>query len=249
MMKQVIDRINFGKLFRSLLAILIILCVTGLLLFIKQQMLGDAIVVLLYLLPVIWIAAYWGRRAGVVAAITAALNFDFFFIPPYYSLNIDDFKDWVVLIIFLTVALIIVSRIRSIVSSAWSHEQHAIFMYELIASIANLQNRAAVAQKLAAGLQQGFQAELVQVSFYEYKQQPVITASSPSDLILNRWPDRVFPIKSGDNFFGKILIWQGELILPPEDDWLVQSLENHTALTLKRIKFYNGEIPLPNTQS
>jgi hypothetical protein len=122
-------------------------------------------------------------------------------------------------------------------------------MYELIASIANLQNRAAVAQKLAAGLQQGFQAELVQVSFYEYKQQPVITASSPSDLILNRWPDRVFPIKSGDNFFGKILIWQGELILPPEDDWLVQSLENQTALTLKRIKFYNGEIPLPNTQS
>jgi K+-sensing histidine kinase KdpD len=248
-MNQFIQRINKRMVTRSLLAVLIILLVTGVLLFIKEQMLGEAIVALLYLLPVIWIAAYWGRIPGIIAAITAALNFDFFFFPPYYSLNIYNFKDWLVVIIFLTVALVIVSRIRSIVSKAWSHEQNAIFMYELIASIATLQNRSDIAQKLATRLQQGFQAELVQVSLYRYKQQSVLTTSSPSELILNRWPDRVFPIKSGDKFFGKILVWQGELLLPPEDDWLVQSLENQTALTLERIEILNGEIPLPNAQS
>jgi two-component system sensor histidine kinase KdpD len=223
-------------IFRSLLAILIILFVTRLLLFIKEQMLGEAIIALLYLLPVIWIAAYWGQIAGVIAAITAALNFDFFFYPPYYSLNIYNFKDWLVVIIFLAVALVIVSRIRSIISIAWSHERNAIFMYELIASIANLKTRAEIAQMMAVKLQQGFQAPLVQVSFYQYNQQPVLTVSSPSEVILNAWPDRVFPMKSGDKFFGKISIWQGELILPPESDWLVQSLEHQTVLTLERVK-------------
>ena len=248
-MKQLIKRINLRMIYRSLLAVLIILLVTGLLLFIKERMLGEAIIALLYLLPVIWIAAYWGQIAGVIAAIIAALNFDFFFFPPYHSLNIDNFKDWLVVIIFLTVALVIVSRIRSIVSRAWSHEQNAIFMYELIASIANLQTRADIAQKLATKLQQGFQAALVKVSFYKYNQQPVLTASSPSDVKLNGWPDRVFTIKSGEKFFGKISIWQGELILPPGDDWLIQSLEYQTALTLERVEIFNSDIPMPNSQS
>jgi hypothetical protein len=122
-------------------------------------------------------------------------------------------------------------------------------MYELIASIANLQTRPDIAQKLATKLQQGFQAAHVQVSFYKYNQQPVLTASSPSEVQPNGWPDRVFSIKSGEKFFGKISIWQGELVLPPEDDWLIQSLENQTVLTLERVEIFNGEIPLPNAQS
>ncbi len=52
------------------------------LLFIGRDTLGEAVIALLYLVPVGWSAARWGQGAGVCAAVSAALFFDFLFYSP-----------------------------------------------------------------------------------------------------------------------------------------------------------------------
>jgi K+-sensing histidine kinase KdpD len=54
---------------------------------IGRNVLGEAVISLLYLAPIAWSANKWGQAAGMSAALTAALCFDFLFIPPFYPLS------------------------------------------------------------------------------------------------------------------------------------------------------------------
>ena len=47
-----------------------------------------------------------GAIAGISAAITAALAFDFLFIPPFYTFAVARLEGWLVLAIFLGVAIL-----------------------------------------------------------------------------------------------------------------------------------------------
>ena len=44
---------------------------------IGRDVLGEAVIGLLYLTPIAWSASKWGQAAGMSAALTAALSFDF----------------------------------------------------------------------------------------------------------------------------------------------------------------------------
>lgn len=55
---------------------------TALILFlVKRDVVGEGVIALVFLTPVTWAAYHWGLAAGMSAALTAALTFDFFFIP------------------------------------------------------------------------------------------------------------------------------------------------------------------------
>jgi K+-sensing histidine kinase KdpD len=62
-------------------------------------------VVILYLLVVVAAAAIGGRAAGIVAAVSAALAYDFFLTTPYHTLVIDTLAQ------VITVALLVVTGI------------------------------------------------------------------------------------------------------------------------------------------
>ena len=49
-------------------------------------------IALLYLVPISWSTARWGQGPGTAAAVFAALAFNFFFIPPYYTLYIGSLE-------------------------------------------------------------------------------------------------------------------------------------------------------------
>ena len=66
----------------SLLAVLTVAATTIPLFLIGRDTLGEAVIALLYLVPVTWSANRWGQLPGISAALTAALAFDFLFIPP-----------------------------------------------------------------------------------------------------------------------------------------------------------------------
>src|SRR4030066_119359 len=75
------------------------LSVFGLTIFFKligRDTLGEAVIALLYLVPVGWSATQWGQGAGVCAAVTAALAFDYFFIPPFYTFVVGRLEGWLV---------------------------------------------------------------------------------------------------------------------------------------------------------
>ncbi|HET7376315.1 MAG TPA: DUF4118 domain-containing protein, partial [Anaerolineae bacterium] len=141
-------------------SMLLVIGTTALMLLIGRDALGQAVIALLYLLPIGWSTTRWGQWPGVCAAVSAFLCFDFFFIPPYYTFNVGSVEGWLVLIIFLIVAVAIIGRIQYGLSRAQQREREAIFMYELSVALAGVDRQEDVARTLARQLQQIFQAAM-----------------------------------------------------------------------------------------
>ena len=54
---------------------------------------------------VLFIALFWGSRPALLASLLAAFCFNFFFLPPLYTLTIAHPQNWVALVVFFTTAL------------------------------------------------------------------------------------------------------------------------------------------------
>jgi len=57
------------------------------------------------LLVVVLVATFFQRSAALAASILAALSFNYFFLPPFYTLTVSDPENWLALLVFLAVAL------------------------------------------------------------------------------------------------------------------------------------------------
>lgn len=223
---------HFEEFTLSTLAVIVL---TGLMLAIGRETLGEGVIALFYLVPISWCAARWGRGPGIVAAATAALAFDFCFIPPFYTFTIATPEGWLILIIFLGVSVVIVDRIQSVLSQAKKRERDAIFMYELSVALANIDTPQGVAHILADKLQQLYQAELVQVTVEQRIPRRIFVISLPLEKGMNSHPDRVLPILAPHGMVGEICLWSGELPLPPLDDHLLRSFAAQGAYALGRV--------------
>lgn len=60
----------------------------------------------LLLLVVLLIATAFGSRYALTASIAAALGFNFFFLPPYFTLHIADTENWIAFAAFVVTALV-----------------------------------------------------------------------------------------------------------------------------------------------
>jgi K+-sensing histidine kinase KdpD len=218
----------FTNVFKGMMTVLVITIPMWL---IGRDMLGEAVISLLYLAPIAWSASKWGQAAGMTAALTAALCFDFLFIPPFYTFAIGRLEGWLVLVIFFAIAIVVVGRIQESLSKA--HE--ATFMYELSSALANVRTENAVAHTVAGYIRQLFQASLVNVIFQQSKQSPRIAVSEPLDGVEKGQPDRVLPILTAWGLAGEIQIWRGEFgDLPSVDSHLFQNFVSQTARAFER---------------
>jgi K+-sensing histidine kinase KdpD len=230
-MKQNRFSFRFKYLTSSLLAVLAVAVTTIPLFLIGRDTLGEAVIALVYLVPVTWSASRWGQLPGVIAALTAALAFDFLFIPPFYTFAVARLEGWLVLAIFLGVAIVVVERIQTSLTKA----REAVFMYDLSAALCGQRTPEAVAYAVARQIQQLFQAMLVNVIFHPDKDLPGIVASEPHDGTGKGRPDRVLPIVNSWGLVGEIQIWRGLYTeLPPEDGRLFQNFELQTARAFER---------------
>jgi K+-sensing histidine kinase KdpD len=223
------------------LAVLTVAATTVVLWLIGRDVLGEAVIALLYLVPIGWSASRWGQGPGMCAALTAALMFDFFFIPPFFTFVVGRLEGWLVLGIFLGVAIVVIGRIQSGLSRAQASEREAIFMYELSAALAGLRTQAAVAHTLARQLQQMFLATLVKVVIQSEGQSPNIVASEPRDSVGKGRPDRVLPILNAWGLVGEIQLWRGYRELPPEESRLLQNFASQAAQALERTRLAEAE--------
>ncbi len=67
----------------------------------------------IFLMAVLAIASIWGPRQAAVASIAVALAYDYFFIPPVYSLDIDDWQNALsVLILGLSASIVSILATR-----------------------------------------------------------------------------------------------------------------------------------------
>ena len=230
----------------SLLAVLTVAATTILLFLIGRNTLGEAVIALLYLVPVAWSANRWGQLPGLSAALTAALAFDFLFIPPFFTFAIERLEGWLVLAIFFGVAIWVVERIQTSLTKA----REAVYMYEMSAAICGQRNPEAVAYAVAREIQQLYQAMLVNVVFHPDKDQPGIVASEPHDGTGKGRPDRVLPVVNSWGLVGEIQIWRGVYTeLPSVDSQLFQNFALQAARAFERTYPFEAERQAKGTLS
>jgi two-component system sensor histidine kinase KdpD len=227
--------------FECVQAVLTVMGLTVVMFFMGHDTLGETVIGLLYLLPIGWSTTRWGQGAGMCAAVIAFLCFNFFFIPPFFTFTVGSLQGWLVLIIFLAVAVVIVGRIQFGLSQAQAREREAIFMYELTAALAGLRTTDAVAHVLANRLQQLFQARLVRVTVYSDTHTPALVVVAPTEQAAEDRPDRVLPLIATRDLVGEIGVWRGELPLPTGDNRLLQNLATQGALALERARLAETE--------
>ena len=240
-MKRIRTLLTAELISNCLLAVMAIVVTTIPLKLIGRDMLGEAVIALLYLIPVGWSAARWGQAPGICAAVAAALTFDFFFIPPFNTFAVGNLEGWLVLAIFLVVAIVVVGRIQSGLTKAHISERDAVFMYELGTALAGLRTQEAVVHGLAMHLQGTFLAALVEVSIQPGSQWSSMVAKAPVEGVADGRPDRVLPILASPGLVGEIRLWRGNGWLPQEDSRLLQNFATQAALALERARLAEAE--------
>jgi len=237
-MRSSLLTISPRRIAQSFLAVAVVFALTVVMLLIGSKMLGEGVIALLYLFPIGWCTVRWGQIAGVSAGLTAALCFDYLFIPPYGTFTIGSLEGWLLWLLFSAVSILVVGRIQTILGDWKNRERKATFLYEMVAAMANLQSRKGIARVVADQIQQKYLAELVGVHLNDRGRLPevgVIATNKPgATLTTHGKPDRTLPIVSGPDLIGDIAIWKGLLPLPSEDDPMVQTLLRQTAAALDR---------------
>ncbi|MDX6270755.1 MAG: hypothetical protein QOD28_1978 [Acidobacteriota bacterium] len=64
-----------------------------------------ATVALALLLVVLFVATWWGARPAVMASVLGLLCFNFFFLPPFGTLTVEAWDNWIALVAFLITAV------------------------------------------------------------------------------------------------------------------------------------------------
>ena len=93
---------------------------------------------LLYLLVILLVASAAGTGPALLAAVLAFLAWNFFFLPPYHTLEIRDPKDWLALVAFLVVGIIVgalAGRMREREARARAREQETAALNRLSAAV------------------------------------------------------------------------------------------------------------------
>ncbi len=235
-------------LINSLLAVLTVGVTTLPLALIGRQTLGEAVIALVYLVPVAWSASRWGLVPGLSAALAASMCFDFLFIPPFNTFAVGSLEGWLVLAIFLGVAVVVVERIQSSLIKA----REAVFMYELSAALGGKRTQEAAARTVAQQIRRLFQATLVNVSFQPEKDAKSIIVGEPKDAAAEWQPDRTIPIENAWGLVGEIQIWRGPYAdMPAEDSRILRNFAWQAAEALERTRAMeireSGSHPSPKT--
>jgi K+-sensing histidine kinase KdpD len=233
---------SFSRLLiNSLIAVLAVGATTVPLALIGRETLGEAVIALLYLVPVAWSAGRWGLGPGLSAALAAAMFFDFLFIPPFHTFAVGSLEGWLVLAIFLGVAVLMVETIQANLIKA----REAVFMYDLSSALAGKRTPEGVARTVAQQVRQLFQAAVVKVSIRPGGGSPTIVTEESKNAGVPGKPDRIIPIENARGLAGEIQIWRSDYAdLPAEDDRLMRNFAMQTAQAIERLRHpETGETP------
>ncbi len=110
---------------------------------------------LLYLLVVLFLAAWVGRGPAILASVLSFLAYDFFFIPPLYHFTVDNPTEWLSLVALLVISLVtgqLASAVRDRAREAQQSQQRTATLYGLAQVIASATDQASLFNDLAQRL-------------------------------------------------------------------------------------------------
>jgi two-component system sensor histidine kinase KdpD len=114
-------------------------------------------IVMLFLLTVVLVAIALGVGPGVVAAFASVAVFDFFFVPPRFSMRVNDAQYLITFAVMLIVALIIgrlAGRLREEADAAAQREEQTAALYAMasrLSAVLNAEQVSSVVRDFLAG--------------------------------------------------------------------------------------------------
>lgn len=118
-------------------------------------------IVMLYLLAIMIVATRFGRWPSVTAAFLSVASYDFFFVPPYYTLTVADARHTLTFLMMFTTGIVISGltlRIRRQEQQARSRERQTAALYALSRELAAAPDEKEVAEALARHAADVFQS-------------------------------------------------------------------------------------------
>ena len=209
--------------------------------FALRNVLDITLIALLYLIPLGSITAFFGLGPGITSALITFLMFNYFFIPPHYTLAVHRPTDVVVLVVFLVVAVVIsqlVGRMQASLIDANAREREATQLYELSIALTGLHDDHVIAQILARQLQVVSQGEHVEIN---------ITGAQPFAFHLPdltaplRLPELIVPIQAARGVLGEIRLWKAAPAISLGEKRLLQTFASQGALALERARLAQAE--------
>jgi K+-sensing histidine kinase KdpD len=223
---------------------------TSILLLFQRELIGEGVIAMVFLLSVAWSAYRWGLAGGMSAALSAALMFDFLFIPPFYTFTIARPEGILSLVIFFIVATVIVERIQSTLSRAHASEQEAVLMYEFTTLLAGLRSLDAIARRVAQFMRQRFMVESVNVFIQPKGYSKSFSAQEPQNKAMNTKADCTLPLFNSWGLTGEVQIWRGtEIDLPSPESRLFRSIVLQIGLAIERVQITEYEFEHATTEN
>jgi two-component system, OmpR family, sensor histidine kinase KdpD len=112
---------------------------------------------LLYIPGILWLATR-GRGAALLASVEAFLAFDWFFVPPFHTLDVERPQEWLALGIFLVVASVagqaFAAQRRQAVQAA-ERDRHTQLLYDLSMELTAQDNLGGIFDHMLASLARG----------------------------------------------------------------------------------------------
>ncbi len=128
-------RSSFVPYLLSIMAmILMVLIITPI-----SSFLGIVNISMLFLLPVLFSAARWGRFPAVITAAMGVITFDFYFVPPIFTFTVADIRYLLSFVIFMLVGIItgtLSARLKKQINYSRQRESRVSALYSLSRDIA-----------------------------------------------------------------------------------------------------------------
>jgi two-component system sensor histidine kinase KdpD len=122
---------------------------------------GPRVPGLLFLLAVVLLALFVGRGPVLMAGALSAMAWNYFFLPPRFTILIERAEDWILFATYFVVALVLgqlVARIRAQAEAERRREERATALYELTRDLAETSSRDEVVWELIAQVNRVFRA-------------------------------------------------------------------------------------------
>ena len=162
---------------RTWMVWLAILVVASAAMFLVRPQLEKVHVALAFLIIVLGGSAAGGRVLGLTLSIVGFFAFNFFFIPPYYSLTINDQLDWLVLAAYLTTGVVGAQLLNRAQERAEIARQRAVEVERLAALGAETLN-AGRAEDALTGI-----AEVIRKAFGVACCEVLVPRGAPPELV------------------------------------------------------------------
>jgi two-component system, OmpR family, sensor histidine kinase KdpD len=119
---------------------------------------------MMLLLPVVYSGITWGRRAGLVASISAVAALDFFFVPPEFTLAVEDLRYLPMFLVFVIVGIatsFVTDLVRWQGENARQRERFVSALYAFSRELMAAEDQDSLLRYSAKEISEAFQCEVM----------------------------------------------------------------------------------------